>query len=131
MHVLIVMVHTPRIYENEDSEVVEFIDKYTTFAVPDGTKYFEMSNLVKKVQTHHHTTTCRKKEGVECRFNAPWAPSDETRICSSEEKIDETIVKHSTNLIDKVLSQIMTISDLFDVTRSEVLEKCEVTAEQF
>ena len=49
MHVLIVMVHTPRIYENEDSEVVEFIDKYTTFAVSDGTKYFEMSNLVKKV----------------------------------------------------------------------------------
>ena len=90
------MVDTPRIYENEDSEVVELIDKYTTSAVPDETKYFEMSSLVKKVQTHHHTTTCRKKEGVACRFNAPWAPSDEGRICSSKEKIDETIVKHST-----------------------------------
>ena len=54
-----------------------------------------MNNLVKKVQIHHHTTTCRKKKGVVCRFNAPWELSDQTRIVRSEEKIDETIVKKS------------------------------------
>ena len=47
------------------------------------------------MQTDHHTTTCRKKKGVACRFNAPWAPSDKTRIARSEEKINETIVKQS------------------------------------
>ena len=36
--------------------------------------------------------TCRKKKEVACRFNAPWAPSNKTRIIRSEEKIDETIV---------------------------------------
>ena len=82
-----------KIDKNEDSEVVKFIDKYITCALPDETKFPEMSNLVKKLQTHHHTTTCRKKKGVACRFNAPWAPSDKTRIVRSEEKIDETIVK--------------------------------------
>ena len=52
-----------------------------------------MSNLVKKVQTHHHTATCRKKKGVACRFNAPsLAPSNKTRIVRSEEKTDETLV---------------------------------------
>ena len=51
-----------------------------------------MSNMEKKVQTHHHTATCRKKKGVVCIFNAPWAPSNKTRIVRSEEKIDETIV---------------------------------------
>ena len=76
-----------------------------------------MSNLIKRVQTHHHITTCRKKNGVACRFNAPWAPSNKTRIVCSEEKIDKTIVKQSKKLTEKVLSYIVT-SDLSDVTLS-------------
>ena len=71
MHAAVHIVHAPKIDENEDSEVVEFTDKYITCALPDATKYPEMSNLVKKVQTHHHTATCRKKKGVAHRFNAP------------------------------------------------------------
>ena len=77
MHALIHIVDTSKI-ENEDSEAVEFIDKYIVQALPDETKYPEMNNLLKKVQTHHHTTTCRRKKVVACRFNAPWAPSDKT-----------------------------------------------------
>ena len=92
MHAPIHIVDVPKIDENENSEVVEFIDKYITYALPNATKYPEMSNLVKKVQTHHDTATCRKKKGVGCRFNAPWAPSNKTRIVHSEKKIDETIV---------------------------------------
>ena len=38
-----------KIDENEDSEVVEFIDKYITWALPDKIKYPEMSSSVKKV----------------------------------------------------------------------------------
>ena len=83
------------------------------------------------MQSHHHTTTCRKKKGVVCRFNAPWAPSDKIRIVHSKEKIDETIVKQSKKLIDKIISYIVTISDLSDVTLSEILEECGVTAEQY
>ena len=60
MHAPIHIVDAPKIGENEDSEVVEFIDKYITCALPDETKYPEISNLVKKLQTHHQTTTCRK-----------------------------------------------------------------------
>ena len=76
-----------------------------------------MSNLIKRVQTHHHITTFRKKNGVACRFNAPWAPSNKTRIVCSEEKIDKTIVKQSKKLTEKVLSYIVT-SDLSDITLS-------------
>ena len=85
------------------------------------TKYAEMSNLVKKVQAHHHTATCRKKKGVACRFNAPWAPLNKTRMIRSDEKIDETIVNQSKKLIEKVPSYI-TINDLSDVTLSQILE---------
>ena len=112
-------------------EVDEFIDKYIVCALPDATKYPEISNLVKKVQTHHHTTTCTKKNGVVFRFNAPWAPSNITRIIRSKKKIDETIVNQSKKLIKKVLSYIVTISDLPDVTLSQILGECGVTAEQY
>ena len=123
MHVSIHIVDAPKIDENEDSEVVEFIDKYITCALFDASKHPEMSNLVKKMQTHHHTTTCRKKKGVACRFNAPWAPSNKTGIIRCEEKIDETILNQSKNLIEKVLSYIVTISDLSAVTLSQILEE--------
>ena len=56
--------------------------------LPVETKYPEISNLVKKMQTHHHGTTCRKKKGVVCRFIASWAPSNEIRIVYFEEEID-------------------------------------------
>ena len=57
MHAQIHIVDALKIDENEDSEVVEFIDTYITCALPDETKYPEISNLVKKVQTQHHTNT--------------------------------------------------------------------------
>ena len=38
------------------------------------------------------------------------------------EKINETIVKQSKKLIDKVLSYIITVSNLFVVALSEILE---------
>ena len=41
-HSPIHIVDASKIDENEDSEVVEFIDKYTACALPDKTKYLEM-----------------------------------------------------------------------------------------
>ena len=61
MHAPIHIVDAPKIDENEDSEVVEFIDKYITCALPDAIKNPEMSNLVKKLQTHYHTATTAQK----------------------------------------------------------------------
>ena len=49
MHALVLAVDAPKIDENEDSEVVQFIDKHITYALPDETKYPETSNLVKTV----------------------------------------------------------------------------------
>ena len=62
MDVPIHIVDAPKIDENEDSEVVEFIDKYIACALRDDTKYPEMSNFVTKVLIHHSTITCRKKK---------------------------------------------------------------------
>ena len=81
------------------------------------------------MQIHHRTTTCRKKKGLACRFNTPWAPLNKTRIVRSEKKIDETVARQSKQFIDKVLSHLVAISYLFDATLSKILEECGVTAE--
>ena len=70
-----------------------------------------------------------EKKGVACRFNAPWALSDKSRIFCSEEKIDKTILKYSKKLIKKVLSFVVTMNDMSDVPLSEILEESGVTAE--
>ena len=57
-HVLIHVKNAPRIDENTDKEIIEFIQKYNTCLLPNGTEYPELYELVKSVQTHHHTTTC-------------------------------------------------------------------------
>ena len=62
MHAPIHVVAAPKIDEISNSEVIEFIDKYITCALLDEEEYPEMNKLVRKVQTHHHTTTCRKKK---------------------------------------------------------------------
>ena len=62
MYAPIHMVDAPKIDENENIEIIEFIDKYITYALPDETKYPEMGNLVRKMQILHHTTTCREKK---------------------------------------------------------------------
>ena len=72
-----------------------------------------------------------KEKGATGRFNAPWALTDKTRIVYSDKNIDETMVKQSGKLIDKVLSYIITVSDLSDVTLSEILEERGVAPEQY
>ena len=67
LYALIHIADAPKIDENEESEVVRFIDKYITCALPDDRKYPELSNLVKKVKTRYHATTCGKKKGIACR----------------------------------------------------------------
>ena len=130
-HAPIHVVGAPKIDENTDNEVTEFIDKYITCSLPDATAYPELNALVNKVQTHHHTTTCRKKKGVTCRFNAPWPPSEKTLIVRGNENIDKTKFSKCKKLVDKVLSNVIQINDLSNVTEAEVLELSDVSADEY
>ena len=52
-----------------------FIDTFISCSLQNKT----VSQIVKEVQIHHHTKTCRKY-GSKCRFNFPKFPSEETII---------------------------------------------------
>ncbi|XP_035675782.1 uncharacterized protein LOC118415349 [Branchiostoma floridae] len=55
-----------------------FIDKYISTQLPDDQNSL-LYQLVSKYQTHHHTSTCKKRR-VNCRFYFPREVSDTTRL---------------------------------------------------
>ena len=68
-------------------------------------KYSELNYLVKTLQSHHHTQTCRKKKGVICRFKAPWPVTNETLIICKTENAHKSKIRKSKTVVDKVLFQ--------------------------
>ena len=58
--------------------VHELIDTWTSCSLDTGDE--ELDDLVKEVNTHHHTSSCQKK-GF-CRFNFPRLPSRRTIVAT-------------------------------------------------
>jgi hypothetical protein len=64
-----------------------FIERYISTCVPDQPG--QLQDLVKKLQTHHHTHTCYKggsgRHG-KCRFHMPRPPSASTRLTNDTDR---------------------------------------------
>jgi hypothetical protein len=110
-----------------DADVIAFIDKHVTCALPNENDHPEFYSLVKKVQTHHHTSTCKKKKGKLCRFDAPWPPTEKTIISRSNPDRDSQ--KHAKDIINKVCSVLvkMTEQDLRNHMLDDVLAMANVS----
>ena len=54
----------PQINVDPDITGKNFIGKYITCSLPCKKTYPELHELVKTLQTHHHTFTCRKRKVV-------------------------------------------------------------------
>ena len=78
----------PKLDENADDEVTEFVDKYISCEIPPESDT-ELHEIVTSVQTHSqtHTKSCRKT-GKTCRFNFPRPPSNRTFICKGSSMSD-------------------------------------------
>ena len=76
-HVYVHVYGAPEIDVDPDITVKNLIEKYVTYSLPCRKTY---PKLVKTLQTHNHTFTCRKKKGCKCQFNYPCPPSEDTII---------------------------------------------------
>nr|XP_034326029.1 uncharacterized protein LOC105328139 [Crassostrea gigas] len=87
MHCLYWIENAPKLDENGEEEVCNFIDKYVSCAIPSDNEDLELKNIILSVQQHSkkHSKSCRKK-GTECRFNFPRPPSTCTFINSPNEQ---------------------------------------------
>ena len=84
-----------------------------------------------KLQTHHHTSTCRKKEGVKCRFHFPWPPSKRSLIVRPPESDTETTFKRANKLLSHVLETLLTMGDLRDCTEEMLLSKAGISKKDY
>nr|XP_022308223.1 uncharacterized protein LOC111114232 [Crassostrea virginica] len=87
MHCLYWIENAPRLDQDGEEAVCEFIDNYVSCAVPSENEDGDFQNTVLAVQQHSkkHSKSCRKK-GSECRFNFPRPPSVNTFISSPQEQ---------------------------------------------
>ena len=60
-HAAVHVKDAPQIDRESDEEVLTFIDKYVSCALPSVDSDPELHTLVTKRQVHHHTRTCKKK----------------------------------------------------------------------
>jgi hypothetical protein len=86
-----------------DEEIVTFIDRYVSCALPDDEPEFKQKVL--QSQKHNHSNYCRKKN--DCRFGFPKPPSNETLIAREpEDENKSAILKRSRAVLQKVKQSI-------------------------
>ncbi|KAK6168643.1 hypothetical protein SNE40_019835 [Patella caerulea] len=97
-HCLFWIENSPKIDEDKDEDVVDFIDKYISSELPDKDHDPELHEIVNSVQRHSykHTKSCKKNKTV-CRFNFPRPPSKQSFICRSIDNYDTNIPEQDEN----------------------------------
>lgn len=63
--------------------LIDYIDKTIFSTVPNEKDDPELSTLVKRIQTHHHSTYCSKSNRYSCRFDFPKPCIQKTRIVTN------------------------------------------------
>ncbi|XP_052678330.1 uncharacterized protein LOC128159314 [Crassostrea angulata] len=109
MHCLYWVENSPKIDQDGEEAVCNFVDKYVSCAVPLEEEDAELRSIVLAVQQHSkkHSKSCRKK-GSECRFNFPRPPSVRTFITSPEtDEIDQNIETETKNETEKRVAKDM------------------------
>uniref|UniRef100_A0A672F4L9 ATP-dependent DNA helicase n=2 Tax=Salarias fasciatus TaxID=181472 RepID=A0A672F4L9_SALFA len=84
VHCLFWIEGAPKIDQNTDEEVVEFIDQFVTCELPSDDD--TLLDIVSSVQTHskRHSKSCRKNKTT-CRFHFPKPASTRTFLCKMKE----------------------------------------------
>ena len=88
-HMLLWVKDAPEIDKCSDREVIRFIDTYQTCSVPKDD--LELKELVSKLQTHIHSSTCRRFGS--CRFNFPHAQAPSNHTINAKEAEETSILE--------------------------------------
>ena len=91
-------------YKDENGDfkdnITELIDKWLSVSLE--TENAPLNDLVKEVNVHHHTNTCKKGTNT-CRFSFPRLPSNETLIACP---IPELSSKEESMAFKKILNDV-------------------------
>ena len=110
-HCLIWVKDTPKVDEQSDDEVCEFVDNYIHGKIPcDSEENSDIHCLVKKLQGHAHSSYCRPHINAKCRFNFPRPLTTKTIIArnkkdSCDSGIEEKLRRHVMGLVHERIEQ--------------------------
>ena len=91
IHMLVWIENAPTLEKSSEEDIVKFVDEYLTCSVNDA----ETAHLV-ELQTHKHSSTCRKKGKAICRFGFPLPPLPRTMLLYPlEEEVDQFRKKYT------------------------------------
>ena len=137
MHCLYWVENAPKLDEDSEETICNFIDKYITCAVPSEDDDPQLRQIVLDVQQHSksHSKSCRKK-GTDCRFNFPRPPSERTFISRNQDgNVEESNHKSlNSSLAKDVLLKVWN-EVLEDVnankTTEEIFSKINLTQDVY
>ena len=127
-HTIVWIKDAPKFGTDPVENVVEFIDKYQTCAIPDNDP--ELHNLV-QLQSNVHSSSCMHKGS--CGFDIPKFPSPTTLISSEpQEQQDKAIkLKHAKDIFKRINDIIIEMDSLENVSLQHLLQVSNVSMKDY
>ena len=102
IHMLAWIQGAPKYGENDDAEVIEYVDRVASCSVdvPE-----DLQNVL-EFQKHKHSRTCRKAGKPICRFGIPFPPMRKTAVIQPYVGEDRCIYEDYYNTVQEHLSNI-------------------------
>ena len=127
-HTILWIKDAPKFGTDRVEEVVEFIDKYQTCAIPDNDP--ELYDLV-QLQSHVHSSRCMRKGS--CRFHIPKLPSPTTLISTEpQDEQDKAVkIKRAYDIFKQIKDKIMEIHSFEKVTLQQLLQFSNVSQKDY
>ena len=127
-HTIVWIKDAPKFGTDPVENVVQFIDKYQTCAIPDNDP--ELHDLV-QLQSHVHSFSCMRKGS--CRFDIPKFPSPTTLISSEpqEEQGKAIKLKHAKDIFKRINDIIIEMDSFENVTLQHLLQVSNVSMKDY
>ena len=119
----------------DKTTVIELIDKWVSCSLHTADE--DLNRIIREVNVHHHTKSCKKYKKKNCRFNFPKFPSDETLIASP---LPDTIpeaernvkLKNTKAILEKVKKALIDLTDEEDnISLADFLRNIDVGYEDY
>ena len=118
IHMLAWIEGSPKYSENEDEEVVEYVDRVASCCADVSDELKEILDF----QKHKHSRTCRKAGKPVCRFGIPFPPMRKTTIIKPYVEDDRDIYEEHYKTVQEILNNLEQ-----DISFDEFLEKVRIT----
>jgi hypothetical protein len=108
--------------DEEMDKVVIFVDSFSTVSLHPAIVGSIVAEIVKRVNQHHHTQTCRKYKTI-CRFNMPKLPSYETLIARPPSgNLSEEVKQSLREKYDAIIKDVRKVLDDEEVMKAIFVE---------